>query len=140
VSRLVLDASVAVKWYLPEIHGDRALRVLEGGHELLAPDLLYAEVGSALWKRVKRGEILESEAEEVLASLGRLPIRVYGIKELAPPAFEIACASGQTVYDSLYLAVAVSGRCPLFTADRSLYDAVKRTVLAEYVLWVEDEI
>jgi predicted nucleic acid-binding protein len=57
VSRYVVDASVAVKWYLPEPESDAAGRLLDPEHDLIAPDLLFAEVGNALWKRWRRGEI-----------------------------------------------------------------------------------
>jgi predicted nucleic acid-binding protein len=44
---LVVDASVAVKWYVPELDSQRAHLILAGGHRLIAPDLLLAEVGNA---------------------------------------------------------------------------------------------
>jgi hypothetical protein len=53
---LAVDASVAVKWLLPEVHSDAALRILEHHRPLLVPDLLFAEVGNVLWKRVRRRE------------------------------------------------------------------------------------
>ena len=40
MSRVVVDASVAVKWFLPEIHSEAALRYLDGDYERVAPDLL----------------------------------------------------------------------------------------------------
>ena len=48
--RLVVDASIAVKWYVPEANSTQAAAILESGAELLAPDLLVAEVGKVLWK------------------------------------------------------------------------------------------
>ena len=48
MSLFVVDASVAIKWFFPEIHGDAALRLLEGEHRLHAPDLIYSEFGNVL--------------------------------------------------------------------------------------------
>ena len=69
MSRYVVDASVAVKWLVPEIHTQEAEQLLDPTHVLLAPDLLYAEVGNALWKRVRRRELRAEEARLVLAAL-----------------------------------------------------------------------
>ena len=57
MSRLVVDASVAVKWFLPEAQSDAARALLGSGHDLIAPELVYAELGIALVKRVRKGEI-----------------------------------------------------------------------------------
>src|SRR6266568_4148327 len=101
---LVTDASVAAKWFLPEIHSDLAL------------DLLYAEVGNILWKRVRRAEMTEEEALTVFQGLGNLPLVWHPPWPLMVPALEIACRTDRTVYDSLYLALAVQEKAPVVTA------------------------
>ena len=45
----VIDASIAVKWVIPEVLSDRADRVRAGDNDVLAPDLLLVEVANALW-------------------------------------------------------------------------------------------
>ena len=138
MSRYVVDASVAVKWYLPEIHDAAAQRLLTGKEELLVPDLIFPAVGSILWKRVRFGQILETEAEAVLQSLGALPLTVSPSWPLVVPALTIACQAQRTVYESLYLALAVRERAVMVTADEKFANALKGTPLAPYVLWVED--
>jgi predicted nucleic acid-binding protein len=44
----VVDASVALKWFLPEVHSDAAARLLREGYRLHAPDLIRAEFGNVL--------------------------------------------------------------------------------------------
>lgn len=135
---LALDASVAIKWYFPEVYSEAAMRLLEEEIRWVAPDLLYAEVGNVLWKKITRGEATSEIAEEVLESLLSLDIEIQEARPLVRGAFEISRQFGCTVYDSLYLAAAIQAGCALITADRALCDALAGTPLAEHVLWIED--
>lgn len=139
MSRLVVDASVAIKWFLPEQHDDRAASLRRTGAEFDAPDLLFAEVGSVLWKRVRRGELTSAEAGGIAEALSRLPIEAYPSRLLAGAALQIACATGLTIYDCLYLATALLTDSCLVTADRRLFEGARRKQpLKDRVLWVED--
>ena len=139
MSRFVVDASVAIKWFLPEPHDDCAARLRSEGTDLEAPDLLYAEIGNALWKRVRRGELTRAAAERIIAAVSRLPIEVHPSRLLSGAAFQIACATGLTAYDSLYLATALLTDGRLVTADRRLFEtAARKAPLRNKVLWVED--
>ena len=138
MSELAVDASVAVKWFLPEIHGDAALRVLERHAPLVAPDLLFAEVGNVLWKRARRREASMQEARATLTALVKLPLHVYPARSLIHLALEIADRAGRSVYDSVYVALAVLRRCQLVTADRRLYDALRRGPFSASLLWVAE--
>ena len=138
MSRFVVDASVAVKWYLPEIHDASARRLLAGRHDLLAPDLLFPEVGNILWKRVRAAQMTEAEAQTVLGSLGSLNLTVSPSWPLVLSALAIACPTQRSVYDSLYLALAVREQAVMVTADEKLYNALQSTPLAAFVMWVED--
>lgn len=138
MSHFVVDASVAVKWFFPEIHGDAALRLLDDDHDLLAPDLIFSEVGNVLWKRVQRKEVTVREASTTLKGFVSLPFQIYPSRPLMSLALEIACRSQRSVYDSLYLAVAVLRQCPMVTADRRLHDALKSGPFSANLLWVGD--
>jgi len=118
VSCYVVDASVAVKWYLPEPESDAAGRLLDPEHDLIAPDLLFAEVGNALWKRWRRGEIGLGDLRDPLAALAAVPFEVRSAAPLLSAAAEVAVTCGCTVYDGLYLALAIETGAPLITADR----------------------
>ena len=76
MSGFVVDASVAVKWFVPEALSDEAVSFLDSPRELLAPDLLYPEAGNILWKKVGRGEIEARDARDILAALVRVPLSV----------------------------------------------------------------
>jgi predicted nucleic acid-binding protein len=59
----VVDASVAVKWVIPEVLSDAADRVRDGEDDILAPDLLLVEVANALWRKTTAKEISPREAD-----------------------------------------------------------------------------
>lgn len=139
MSRFVVDASVALKWFLPEPDGECAARLRREGTDLDAPDLLHAEVANALWEWVRRGELKASTAGRIVEVLSKLPIEVHPSRQLSGAALQIACATGLTVYDSLYLATALLTDGVLVTADRPLFEtAGRQPALEGKVLWVGD--
>ena len=129
---LVIDSSIAVKWYLPGEGSARAALLLESVSALFAPDRLISEVGNVLWKRRR-----DMPAEELRVIAGTLtsacPITLRSSGALLEGALSIALAFDRTVYDSLYLALAVSEDCRLVTADERLINALMHTALADYV-------
>ena len=130
---LIVDASVAMKWFVPEPGADQAALLLDGSHELLAPDLLWPEFGNIAWKKVKRGELAASEARDVLRALGRVPLDLVPSRDLTGAALEIALAHDRTVCDGTYVALAVAHDCRLVTADGHLVRALAGGPLAARV-------
>jgi len=137
---LVVDASVVAKWYLPETLSDRAdalqQHAIAQELHLVAPDLLYYEVGNALWKRVRTQTLTAGEAQTLLAQLLALPIRRVSSYALAGAALEIAVQTGRTIYDAAYLAIAESLETRLITADERFVNALAATVYAERIEWL----
>jgi predicted nucleic acid-binding protein len=134
----VVDASVALKWFLPEVHSDAAARLLREGYRLHAPDLIRAEFGNVLWKKWRRKEIAADAARCMLRDFLRFPLDIHTTDNLLPAAWEIAEEFERTVYDSLYVALAQkTGNC-LVTADGKLYNALKATRLRPMLMWVEE--
>jgi predicted nucleic acid-binding protein len=137
VSRIVLDASVAVKWVLREEHAATARRVLST-RRLLAPHLLWAEVGNTLWKRHRRRETSVEEVRRMLAEIQRLPVTTFAPWPLLPTALDLAISLDQSVYDCLYLALAEARNSIMVTADRAFHDVVSGSVWADRIVWIED--
>lgn len=121
MNRLVVDASVVVKWYLNE-PGSSEARAVVGEPEatLLAPDLVVAEVAQVLWKRWRSLALESVDAERILSSLRAAPITLLPAEHLILDAWRLATATGATAYDSLYLAAAAGHEALLLTADQSL--------------------
>ena len=138
MNRLVVDASVAIKWVLPEVHSDSALILLEKSPELLVPDLFFCEISNVLWKRSRKGDIDSIFAEKSLQTLQALPIEIYATAPLASSALKLALTVGCSVYDALYLVLAVEHGCRLVTADRKFYKAIINKMPPDHLLWVGD--
>ena len=135
---MVVDASVAVKWYLPEVHAQAARRLLETTSELAVPGLFFAEVGNVFWQRWSRGQLAADDLAVILEALDLVPFEVQPTRSLLRPGVEIAMRHRCAVYDSVYLALAVQQNTRMITADRRFYRAVAGGPLADHILWVEE--
>lgn len=128
---LVVDASVAIKWVLPEPGQERALEILDlyldEKLNLLAPYLLISETGNVLWKRVARGELEPEAAQRCFEELLLASPLLLDSSIVSRSALLLAFAHGQTMYDCLYLAWALERGCGLITADRRFFDAMRPT-------------
>jgi predicted nucleic acid-binding protein len=86
---VVVDASVAVKWFINENGRERALRVLDTT-DRHAPDLIVAEVGNVTWKKTILGEITQAQARFICASLRRYFAVLHPSEALIDRAIAIA--------------------------------------------------
>jgi predicted nucleic acid-binding protein len=127
----VVDANVAAKWLLPAAGEgllDQANHLValhvKRDLQLLAPDLIQAEIGNVLWKAVRRGRISQAEAENSLQRFAALAIQVVPTSDLLGQALQIAMACDRSFYDSLYVALAVATKADLITADERLVNAL----------------
>lgn len=122
---LVVDASVAVKWVLPEAGSERAIAMRTTDEDLIAPSLACAEIGSAIWRAVLRGDLSAAEARENLKVAVAHYQRIIPLEELADAAIALAIRLRHPIYDCFYLALAERERCPLITGDARLIEAAK---------------
>jgi predicted nucleic acid-binding protein len=133
MTTVVVDASVAAKWFLPEPGAEAALRLLDGRRRLVAPDLIGAEVGNILWKLHARKLLAAAEAAEIVEHFLSMPLEIHDSAFLLAPALEIAVATGRTVHDSLYLALAVELDATVITADQRWANALKPTPFTRFI-------
>lgn len=127
---LVVDASVVLKWALSEPGRGAALLLLDAFEnretDLLAPDTLMHEVGSALSRRCRRKQLTPAQARQAWTFLeGRRPMVPTG-SGLMSEALALSEEHSLSYWDCLYLALAGRNECGLVTADRRFYRGVVR--------------
>jgi predicted nucleic acid-binding protein len=130
VSAFVVDASVVIKWFVPEMHSEAARRLLTLPHQYVAPDLLFAETANTVWKKIRRGELTSARGRQLVEDIGRIAVDTIPCRALAEDAHAMANATGRSVYDSLYLALAIRLNTSMITADDRLVAALAAFPLA----------
>ncbi len=148
---LVVDASVLLKWVLPEVHSEAARHVLSAS-DLLAPDLLWAEVGHVLWRRRRQGEFDAQTAQVMLLDLRSLEIRDFPVRPLLPAALNIAMSIDHALYaahlaaggrpggggDCIYLALAEDAGLHRRYRRSAVPSKVRNGILSDRIAWIED--
>src|SRR5688572_6227171 len=104
---VVVDCSVAVKWFVPEEHSGRAFGLLNSDQKLHAPAVLVSEFANTLWKLVRRNLLPQDDALRIAGALVATELVVHGNDELAEPALTLALAANHPAYDCFYLALAL---------------------------------
>lgn len=123
--KLVVDASVALKWVLDEEGSAIAIALIEQ-NELLAPDLLLVECANTLAIRVRRKLLSTDHATIALSRIVAVPKRLHAVSGLVAHAQSLAIEMERSAYDCLYLALAIAADAVMVTADRKFADAVHR--------------
>lgn len=134
---LVLDTSVAVKFYLPEEWREEALALLDAVGEsrvkLLAPSTVQPELFNALWQQHRRGKLSREEVGEHWGDFSVTSMDLYAPEDLMPRAAQMALEIGVIIYDALFLALGEDVGSLLVTADDRLLKALQGTSYASLV-------
>lgn len=131
MNAFVVDASVAAKWVLPgagEPFRDEAVRLLkqwlDGRIQLIVPDFFWVELTNVLWKAVRRGRCTTDTAVVALATLLDYQIPTVPSLNLLNLALQKGVQHGRSVYDSIYVVLALEAAAQLVTADEKLANAL----------------
>lgn len=129
MKRVILDASVVLKWYLvDEALEEKALHLLESHYNgriaLMAPELLGYELASGLVIAARRGRIPEPVVSEALEGFWSLGIEMVSARRVSPRLVHWCRSYGLTAYDASYAALTEMKEAVLITADEKLYRAV----------------
>lgn len=140
MKRAVVDASVILKWYLPdEAHEAQALALLRqrtaGELEILAPSLLMYELMNGLVIAGRRARLDQKTISLSFKGFMSMGIRFYEVSYFADKALEYCRLYGRSAYDSSYLALAEQEGVDLITADERLFNSVQRDL--PWVRWME---
>jgi predicted nucleic acid-binding protein len=133
---VVVDASVATKWFIKEPRREQALKVLDAPARH-APDLIIAEVANVAWKKAVRGEVTGDQARVICVSVQRYFHLLHRSEALIARAIEIALRLRHPVYDCLYLACAERAGGRLITADAKLLAALTDPELASIAVHID---
>lgn len=121
---LVIDASVAVKWFLPENDADKAEALLLSGQKLIAPEIIRIEVAAAFTRLLRTGDLdkptVEAKLEKWHRALTRQAISLERTEEHFAEAAMISMDIQHQLQDCLYVAIGSRLGAPLITADTKL--------------------
>lgn len=121
---IVVDANVALKWFLPEEYIAEAFQLLRCGRKLVAPGIMREEVVSGLVRRVRREELSSKEAEECVrqwvSEVRAETVYLFDDDELLVEASALGFELKHPLFDCIYLALANRLDVPLVSADRTL--------------------
>lgn len=126
MEKIILDASVVIKWFTKEQDSDKAIVYLKSFYNnevtILAPSLLFYELGNILInKRSSKNKI--AEVKKKLQDL-QLEIKDIGL-EWFGKIYENSLDYSLSFYDSAYVTLMQNKNCKFITADKKLYDKVK---------------
>ena len=122
--KYVLDASVAVKWVLPEPDSANALRLRDAfcqkSYELLSPDTFPVEVAHALTRAERKRLLQPSEAMIKLTDLFSTAPDLRPYLPLLGRAVDLSSQQRIGVFDCLYVALAEAEQCRVASADQRM--------------------
>lgn len=131
MERTVIDASIAVKWFVNEKDSDKALRLrasyLEGEVELVAPNLILYEVANAL-RFHPHYELTEANLLDSVTALSDMQIGVDVTTDVWLQAFRMSLSQNLSVYDAVYMAMSVVLDARLVTSDKKLVDKLDQSM------------
>ena len=138
----IVDSNIVAKWLLPEPDSNRARALIAPEYKLRAPDLLMPELANVLWKGARRGDLTTAESGELLKKFLQehidVTVRLLPSRLVIKQALMIAATERHSIYDCIYVALAVQSRCVLITADDRLVKTIQNDILRQHIISLAD--
>mgnify|MGYP001565775022 FL=1 len=139
--RIVIDASVALKWQFKDEHEtEQAIQMLidfiNGKIELISPNLFAYEIANAVNIAVIKERMSEKEGLDAINDILSIGVSLFDFASLVERSFRIARIYKRSVYDCAYLSLAEKEGCIIYTADKRLFNAIKDRI--KFIRWVGD--
>ena len=138
----IIDSNIVAKWLLPEPDSNRARALIAPEYKLRAPDLLMPELANVLWKGARRGDLTTAESGELLKKFLQehidVTVRLLPSRLVIKQALMIAATERHSIYDCIYVALAVQSRCVLITADDRLVKTIQNDILRQHIISLAD--
>lgn len=138
MSLYVVDSSVVIKWFTQEVNSAETVRLQTCGTPLHAPDFLDVELAAIAWKKIRRDGMPRADADFIVSQLPTLAVTRHQTGPLVVPAFDLADRSSRTVYDCLYLALAVQLGGVMVTGNEKLVNSLAGTPWAANITKLQD--
>lgn len=141
---IIIDASVALKWYLEEeysVYADSLSCAYKNNQiKIVAPQILKWEILNGLLAAVYSKRITFELAEKYILNFLKLGIEEINLKgnDLNIRILNIAYKNGLSVYDGYYIALAEKLHCSFYTADKKLYNKLHKDSKSYFVKWIEE--
>ena len=138
----IIDSNIVAKWLLPEPDSNHARALIAPEYKLKAPDLLMPELANVLWKGARRGDLTTAESGELLKNFLQehidVTVRLLPSRLVIKQALMIAATERHSIYDCIYVALAVQSRCVLITADDRLVKTIQNDGLRQHIISLAD--
>lgn len=117
---VIVDASVAIKWFVSEEQAELAEAILNCGLRIHAPGLLELEAANGLWKKSRKSAFPLADVVPSVLRLKQLVDQWHGDAGLIEAAAALSLELDHPVYDCVYLALSRHLGAPVITTDRRL--------------------
>lgn len=129
MNSVVIDASVALKWFLKkEKDRDKARLLLrqfaDGKIKFIVPSLWLYEIANAFKSNIYQKMISKVTAKRYLRQVKDLDIVSVDFEPIVDTAFNLSVKLGISVYDAAYISLSKSQNLPFYTADQKLLDKI----------------
>jgi predicted nucleic acid-binding protein len=127
MEKVILDASVVIKWFTKEDGSDKAGAYLDSFYNnkiiILVPSLIFYELGNTLIKKKSS----ENEISEITKKLHNLQLEIKDIGlEWFRKIYENSLDYSLSFYDAAYITLMQNKNCIFVTADKKLYEKTKK--------------
>ena len=131
---IVVDASVALKWFVDEDRTPAAVALLAGSHDLIAPELIIGEMCNTAWRMWRIGRMTKEQVAIVAAQAGHALRELVSLDILSVRASRIAMELDHPAYDCFYLALAEQRETRVVTANSRFIAKTRGSPWAEHVV------
>jgi predicted nucleic acid-binding protein len=125
--RLVIDANIAAKWYLPEADSETAEALFTAEFEFHAPSFLLTEFANSFWKHSIANRTYIDAWRQASRQLKKAIPFWHSDEQLHDQALELAITHRHPIFDCIYLALALQIDAVVVTADKQFCNQFART-------------
>jgi predicted nucleic acid-binding protein len=127
---IVIDASAALRWFIPASATASTFPLPATDRPLVAPDLFLAEVRNTALVRIRKKELSQGQAIAMIATIDRIMTGYFPMPDLSEMAWSMALEFDHSVYDCFYIALARQLDTVLVTADQHMIRKFSSTAIA----------